>query len=154
MIRTKQIFFKEIAGAITGLARIVRYTNLSIPNMIEVDNTKKSSSTKMINMNPLNLRMVLIEEGEFKEGKKDGYCRVLHEDQSCETGFYKANEPWGKFEWHLNVSLAEKQSWKLKPGLYEGYNKCTKEMKLRSFEDRVMAIKPRKENLEDMDDHD
>lgn len=103
VIRTKQIFFKDIAPGITGIARIIRYTNTTIGNMIDVDN----KSTKMISMNPRNLSIVALEEGEFKNGKKDGYCRVLHDDQSCETGFFKKDEPWGKFEWHLNTPITK-----------------------------------------------
>jgi hypothetical protein len=103
VIRAKQIFYKDIAPGITGIARIIKYTNSTIGNMIEVDNTKKN--TKMITMNPRNLTMTALEEGEFKNGKKDGYCRVIHDDSSCETGFFKKDEPWGKFEWHLNTKI-------------------------------------------------
>ena len=75
-IRTKQIFFKEIAPAITGIVRIIRFTNSEIGKIIDVDN----KSSKMIKMLPKDLTMVALEEGEFKNGKKEGYCRVLHDD--------------------------------------------------------------------------
>ena len=78
-----------------------------------------------------NLSIIDLEEGEFTKGLKDGYCRVLHaEDQTCENGFFKNDEPWGKYEWHKNNT-----EYKMMPGLYAGYDNCTKEMKLRNFED-------------------
>ena len=121
MMQSNKVLFEKIAPAITGVARIVRYTNSSV----------QTGST--INMHPTNLKIFDIEEGEFTAGLKDGYCRVLHaEDQTCESGFYKKGEPYGKFEWHQ-----PNHEYINKPGIYNGYENCTKEMKLRSFEENV-----------------
>jgi antitoxin component YwqK of YwqJK toxin-antitoxin module len=57
-----------------------------------------------------------MEEGEFSKGEKNGYCRIISaKTGSCQLGFYKNNEPHGKWtSYKPDGSLAEPE------GLYEG----------------------------------
>lgn len=49
-------------------------------------------------MSSANLELVSVEEGQFREGKKEGYCRIIHAtDGSCEVGFFSKDLPMGKY---------------------------------------------------------
>jgi len=44
--------------------------------------------------------LIKIQEGRFKQGEPDGYCRVFNapSDGSCELGYWKENSPMGKYQ--------------------------------------------------------
>ena len=87
MIKGKPVYWKDIKDGITGYARIIKYTNHSLPNEIDINQTEKLN--KLINLKPSNLEIESVIEGAFKEGFKDGYCRVMHAHKgSCEVGFF------------------------------------------------------------------
>lgn len=93
----KPVYWKEIKEGITGYVRIIKYTNHSVPTVLDVDQMEKSGS-KLINMKPENLEIDDITEGQFKNGMKDGYCRVMHaKDGACEVGFFQKDAPMGKY---------------------------------------------------------
>jgi len=49
-------------------------------------------------MDPKNLEILEIEEGQYENGLKHGYTRVLSaEDGSCSVGFYYEDIIKGKF---------------------------------------------------------
>ena len=67
----------------TGYVRIIKYANHSVPAVIDVDKMGASGS-KMINTKPENLEIEMVTEGQFKDGLKDGYNRVMNaRDGSC-----------------------------------------------------------------------
>ena len=59
--------------------------------------------------------LVFIEEGFFKNGMKNGYCRVINvEKKTVECGFFRDNLPSGKFtKWKGEDELVEE-------GIYRG----------------------------------
>lgn len=74
----------------TGFARIVRYHNVYAP-VDQQDGVLNLTRDAKLNMfqNPANLSLIEVIEGEFVQGKKEGYCRTLSaEDGSCKVGFY------------------------------------------------------------------
>lgn len=85
--------FTTIKPAITGFARIFRYT---------------------VTGDDLHLKS--IEEGEYSKGLKQGYCRVIHAEQgACEVGFFHEDQPRGKYcAYALDGSFVKKE------GLYKG----------------------------------
>lgn len=67
------------------------------------------------------MELECIEEGQYVEGLKHGYCRVISAvDGSCEVGFFEEDMPRGKF-----CKFAADGSYEKPEGLYEG-EKCTK----------------------------
>ena len=75
MIDNKQVLWSDIKDGISGYVRLIRYTNHSLPN--EIDLNKADTASKLINLRPDNLEIETVEEGSFKQGLKDGYCRVM-----------------------------------------------------------------------------
>ena len=64
--------------------------------------------------------MLRIIEGNFKNGKKNGYCRTIHAiNGHCETGFYKDDEVNGKYS---EMCLLDGKVWS-EPGIYNGREK-------------------------------
>ena len=56
-------------------------------------------------MNPLNLCLQRVEEGQFQKGKKGGYCRIISaQDGKAQVGFFQEDKPMGKF---CEVSVEE-----------------------------------------------
>jgi len=47
---------------------------------------------------PAHLELISVEEGEFKNGLKNGYARVIspNTEIACEAGFFLKGEPHGK----------------------------------------------------------
>ena len=46
------------------------------------------------------LELTEMTEGQFKEGQKSGYCRIINsekDEQFCEAGFFHEDKPCGKF---------------------------------------------------------
>ena len=79
----KAVYLEDILQGLTGFARIIHYTNHSL-NSAE-------------NQKPL-CEIDIVEEGEFLEGMRNGYCRVMNAtDSSCEVGFFQHNTPMGKY---------------------------------------------------------
>jgi len=94
--------FDEIKESLNGFARMVSYksTNGSPdPQYCEIES---------------------VEEGEFKAGLKNGYCRSMSAiDGSCAAGYHKDGIPHGKW-----TSYKSNGEFALPQGLYEGSN-CT-----------------------------
>jgi hypothetical protein len=110
---------EEIKEGITGFARIIYYTNSSFSAIIEDTNLSKNSS-KLVNMNPLNLCLQRVEEGQFSKGKKDGYCRIISaQDGKAQVGFFQEDKPMGKY-----CVYAADGTFDQPEGLYEGYGEC------------------------------
>lgn len=112
-INSKPVFWKDIKEGVTGYVRIVRYTNHSVTNLID-DNGE--AIHKELNMNPSSLEIKMVEEGGYKNGLKEGYCRVLYAtDGKCEVGFFQKDVPMGKYcMYKLDGTYI------LPEGLYEG----------------------------------
>lgn len=114
MIDNKPVLWDDIKAGITGYVRIIRYTNHSMP--AEIDLNKAEIATKMINLKSENLEIESVQEGSFKEGLKDGYCRVMQAtDGSCEVGFFQKDVPMGKY-----CMYKQDGTYLLPEGLYEG----------------------------------
>lgn len=88
-----------------------------------------------------------VEEGGFKKGKKDGYCRVLKADTgNCEVGFFKEDQPMGKYcEYKLDGTYEQPE------GLYEGEKNCKTKIEIANYMQKIsqtqgeIAEKKRKE---------
>ena len=75
----KDITFNDIAHCLTGCARLIKY------DAIFGDCYSKDVSL---------LRIICIEEGEFVNGKKNGYCRVINgHTNTVNFGIYKDDLP-------------------------------------------------------------
>lgn len=95
----KIVFLDEIKPMLTGYARIVRYENKSILKYLSDDMEEKSGS-RLVKFKPENLELIEMTEGEFKNGDKDGYCRIINcekDEQFCEAGFFVEDKPLGKY---------------------------------------------------------
>jgi len=91
----KIVFLDEIKPMLTGYARIVRYENKSILKYLSEDNMVDSGK-RLVKFRPENLELIDMTEGKFKEGEKDGYCRVINaekDEQHCEAGFFVEDKP-------------------------------------------------------------
>lgn len=58
------------------------------------------SGKRLVKFRPENLELIDMTEGKFKEGEKDGYCRVINaekDEQHCEAGFFVEDKPQGKY---------------------------------------------------------
>ena len=88
-----------------------------------------TSGNKMINTKPENLEIDTVIEGQFKEGLKDGYCRVMSaRDGSCQVGFFAKNVPMGKYcMYNLDGTYI------LPEGLYEGEGQCKSKIEIANY---------------------
>ena len=91
------MYFSEIAEAITGFARVVKYKNHTV-KPVSKDTDAKESRQMLINPASSSLRIDSFEEGQYENGKKNGFCKVLSaSDGSGEVGWFKDGIPWGKY---------------------------------------------------------
>lgn len=108
--------FEDISSAINGFARIVTYANHSIPEYTDVNNPLRSGM-KVVTHQPEHLEIMELTEGEFKEGKLNGYGRrICARTGTCEVGFFQDGVPMGKY-----TQYAADGSFLLDEGIYEGY---------------------------------
>lgn len=132
-VDSQPIYYDECATGIDGHARIIKYVNHSISKYQTQDGKDEDhTGFGLINEKPENLEIVEVSEGFFKDGKKNGYCRVISADGSCEVGFYEDDEPKGKF-----CKYNPDGSYALEEGLYEGYQKCTKPLTIANYTSRI-----------------
>lgn len=95
----KIVFLDEIKPMLTGYARIVKYNNKSINKYLAEDNMVDSGK-RLVKFKADQLELTEMEEGQFKEGMKNGYCRIINcekDEQFCEAGFFHEDKPCGKF---------------------------------------------------------
>jgi hypothetical protein len=76
----KNVSFNEIARMLTGYGRIIHYHSNG-------------------GFSPSNLTIVDVQEGQFKFGKLDGYCRVFiaKAEEAVNVGYFTSGLPNGKF---------------------------------------------------------
>ena len=91
---TKEITFNDIHESITGCARIIKY------QAIYGDCYSKDVSL---------LKVHCIEEGEFRAGKKHGYCRVMDgQENTVHFGMWKDDVKHGKFaEYEIDIPVTK-----------------------------------------------
>ena len=150
MIDNKPVLWSDIKEGITGYVRMIRYTNHSLPS--DIDLNKPDVASKLINLNSENLEIETVEEGSFKNGLKDGYCRVMQaRDGSCEVGFFQKNIPMGKYCMYKSDG-----TYLLPEGLYEGQGQCKSKIEIANYmmqtAVRKERTKPRKDAAEDMEE--
>lgn len=150
MIDNKPVLWSDIKEGITGYVRMIRYTNHSLPN--EIDLNKQDVATKLINLKPENLEIETVEEGSFKKGFKDGYCRVMQaRDGSCEVGFFQMNIPMGKYCMYKSDG-----TYLLQEGLYEGQGQCKSKIEIANYMMQTAVRKqrtnPRKDAIDDQEE--
>ena len=139
----QKVFWDEIKEGVTGYVRIVRYTNHSVPNVIDVDDMKHSGS-KLINMDPTNLEIDMVEEGSYKNGLKDGYCRVMDaRDGSCQVGFFLQGNPMGKY-----CMYKADGEYILPEGLYEGQGQCKSKIEIANYMQKITRDTKKVDNLD------
>mmetsp|Transcript_6802 Transcript_6802/g.11453 ORF Transcript_6802/g.11453 Transcript_6802/m.11453 type:complete len:162 (-) Transcript_6802:112-597(-) len=110
------ILLDDIKSCLNGFARIVYYK--------ATNGTPEES---------LQNELISVEEGQFSEGLKSGYCRLISAiDGSCAAGFHIKGIPNGK--WTMYKSNGE---FALPQGLYEGSN-CTQKIEIANFNDRIL----------------
>jgi len=132
-VDAKPVYYDELAEGINGYARIIKYVNHSI-SKYQTDDGKEEDYTGfgLVNEKSENLEIVEVTEGQFEEGKKQGYCRVISADGSCEVGFFDEDLPKGKFaKYNLDGTYA------MEEGLYEGYDDQTKAIKIANYTSRI-----------------
>jgi len=126
-IDTKPVLWKDIKEGVTGYCRIIRYTNHSVPTVIDVN--KAESGNKMINSKVENLEIDHVTEGQFRDGLMDGYCRVMSaRDGSCQVGFFQKGVPMGKY-----CMYNADGTYMLPEGLYEGHNQCKSKIEIANY---------------------
>ena len=97
-VDAKPVYYDELATGIDGYARVIKYVNHSISKYQTEDGKEEDySGFGLVNEKSENLEIVEVSEGQFKDGKKQGYCRVISADGSCEVGFFDDDLPKGKF---------------------------------------------------------
>lgn len=92
-----------------------------------------NSGGKVINMNAKNLEIKTVEEGCFKDGMKDGYCRLIDANTgNCEVGFFQKNVPMGKYcMYKLDGTYV------LPEGLYEGQGQCKTKIEIANYMQKI-----------------
>lgn len=140
----KQIFYDEIKNAITGFARIIKYTNDTVNEYTRhgashVDDHEKGSSNRIIFENsPEHLHISEISEGSFFYGEKSGYCRILDCVKGiCEVGFFHENEPRGKYcVYNLDGTFNKAE------GLYENAQICKTKIQIANYMQKITRTEP------------
>ena len=112
-----RVLFDQIKDSLNGFARMIYYK-------VE-DNVPEAKSNELI----------AIEEGEFKQGLKNGYVRgISAQDGSCAVGFHVGGVPNGK--WTMYKANGE---FALPQGLYEG-SSCTQRIEIANFHERILKV--------------
>jgi len=79
--RPNYILFDDIRECLDGFARIVAFRN-----------------TNPGSLNKNNMAIEMVIEGQFKDGLKHGYCRLIScVDGSCALGHHYKGEQYGKW---------------------------------------------------------
>lgn len=127
----KQIFFNDISDAMTGFARIIKYVNHSVIPLMKQENME-DSGRRLINMEPKNLEIIQIEEGQMQKGMKHGYNRILSaEDGSCSVGFFYEDIIKGKHcKYNLDGTFDQPE------GLYDG-GKCSTKIQIANYMQKI-----------------
>lgn len=133
-VDSQPIYYDELASGIDGHARIIKYVNHSISKYQTEDGKDEDySGFGLINEKSENLEIVEVSEGYFKDGKKNGYCRVISADGSCEVGFFEDDEPKGKY-----CKYALDGTYQSEEGLYEGYDNIQKNLTIANYTSRII----------------
>ena len=108
--RPDYVKFDDIKESLTGFARMVSYKNHSD------------------GPNSLYYELDSVVEGQFKEGKRHGFCRgITAIDGSCAVGFHEDGAPKGKWcSYRPNGDFAKPE------GLYDGTT-CTKQITIQNY---------------------
>jgi len=90
----KTLELDSIFSAINGFARVIKY---------KTSESEESKSNKESN------QLLSIEEGFFRNGMKNGYCRVVDlTADTVECGFFRNNSPYGKYvKWNKSDEVVE-----------------------------------------------
>lgn len=113
----KQLDFKDIQAALNGYGRIIYYR-----------------STKPGSLTPSDLEILEVQEGKFKNGLMDGYCRSFDLrgiNEQIEVGFMKEGKPMGKYQsFKLDGTPVEE-------GIKEG-DQLIKKISIANYQTRVI----------------
>ena len=80
----KQLNYKDIQAALNGYGRLIFY-----------------KTTNQGSLTPSDLEIMKVQEGKFKNGLMDGYCRSFDlkaGNEKVEVGFMKEGKPMGKYQ--------------------------------------------------------
>ena len=103
MVIEGEVMFDDIKKSLTGYARIIQYTN-------------GTGGAEPDFSDPDKLHVFGISEGQYENGQKAGYCRLISAAQgNCELGFFHKDAPKGKY-----CAYAEDGSFIKPEGLYDG----------------------------------
>ena len=89
--------FDKIAHLLNGYARIVFYQVYS----------QDGSHNYNPYMNPRRNRIVQMKEGQFKNGKANGYVRTMDMMKDASVGFFKEDRAYGKVQYYQNGRLTQ-----------------------------------------------
>ena len=119
----KFLRYSEIAKSLNGYGRFVQYNAYGVNS-------------------PQNMEVLAIQEGRFKAGCMDGYCRHYDgtENGFVEVGFFKEGEPYGKYQ---SFQIDGKKS---QEGIKEG-EKLVKEISIANYLTRVVKLGKDAQNL-------
>jgi len=109
-----QLYLQDIIKAVNGYGRIIQY---------------KANGE----FTPKNLTVEYVQEGRFREGVMDGYCRMFdgRDAGKVELGYFKEGKPLGKYQ---SFSISGQQ---LEEGIKEGDN-LVKDIVISSYQTRVL----------------
>lgn len=118
------ILFDDIKEVLTGFGRFTYYRCFSKNELGEFDPSFSDAKGNWL-MN--------IKEGEFKQGKADGYQRQLSAYNShCKQGYFKNDQPYGKFVEYDKTG----KEW-YPEGYYLSEKECVKRENFESFEENI-----------------
>mmetsp|Transcript_15780 Transcript_15780/g.24294 ORF Transcript_15780/g.24294 Transcript_15780/m.24294 type:complete len:115 (-) Transcript_15780:4-348(-) len=111
--------------------RIVKYMNHTVTPLLKQENME-DSGRRLIHMDPQNLEILEIEEGQVLNGEKHGYNRIISAlDGSCEAGFFYEDIAKGKHcKYNLDGTFEEPE------GLYDG-ERCTTKIKIANYMQKI-----------------
>ena len=108
------LLFEEIKSALNGYGRFIYFRTFNTNHNGDPDPT-------FVDINKKDNWIESVKEGEFKEGKANGFQRQLIAfNGHCKLGFFKDDQPHGKFVEYDNINGGEWQ----KMGIYQGDKKC------------------------------
>ena len=92
----------EIEPFLSGYGRIIFYD-------VSGYETSNSDGTKVYDpfVNPELNKITQIKEGQFFEGKAEGYCRIMDPSRRVQVGFFKEDWPYGKLKEFVDGELME-----------------------------------------------
>lgn len=88
---TRFLPYENISMYLNGYMRVVKF------QVTNQDYHQRFNALEKSKLNRLQPELLFITEGQFQNGSLNGFGRRLFKNEQCQIGYWRDNEPYGKF---------------------------------------------------------